>query len=66
MRSSSTSPASTFSARSSIDAALLPDSPTLRSSSIDSASTASGVGGPSNSAANRPWIAAAARPASCW
>ena len=44
MRSSSTSPASTFSARSRIDAALLPDSPTPRSSSIDSASTACGRG----------------------
>ena len=44
MRSSSTSPASTFSARSRIDAALLPESPTLRSSSIDSASTACGRG----------------------
>ena len=43
-RSSSTSPASTFSARSRIDAVLFPDKPAARSVSTGSASTASGVG----------------------
>ena len=61
-RSSSTSPSSTLSARSRIDAALAPDSPHPGADRIGIASTAGTVGVPSNSAANRPWIAAAALP----
>jgi len=45
-----------------MDTVLLPESPTARNDSTEAASTASGVGAPSNSASNRPWIAEAAAP----
>ena len=48
-----------------METVLLPESPTERSDSTGAASTASGVGAPSNNASNLPWIAAAAAPASC-
>ena len=47
-------------------AALLPDRPTERSVSAGSASSRSGVTSPPSAAIRRPWMAAAAGPASCW
>ena len=41
-------------------------SPQEASTSSEAASTAPGVTVPSSAATKRPWMVAAARPASCW
>jgi hypothetical protein len=56
----------TLAARSRSDAILFRDSPTARSCSSDSAISGSGETSPPTAAISRPWMAAAARPASCW
>ena len=62
-----TVPSVSLVARSRMAAAFAPLSPALRRSSAGIASAADGVGAsPPKSASNRPWIAMAARPASCW
>ena len=62
MRSSRTSPAATFSARSSVDAAFEPENPAARKASYPAPSTASGVNDPSTMARVRVQIASAAFP----
>jgi len=66
MRSSCTEPATTCWARSRMEAALARLSPHEASVSGVAASTASGVTTPPNPTTRRPWIDAAALPASCW
>src|SRR6266566_795453 len=66
MRSNGTVPSTTFAARSRIEATFLPESPAARSFLGGTAKTASGERSPSNNATNRPWMARAAAPASCW
>ena len=61
-----TVPSSTLAARSRSDATLARDKPTVRSVSSDNARSASGWTSPPSAAISRPWMAAAARPASCW
>jgi hypothetical protein len=63
---STTVPSSTLAARSRSDAILFRDSPAARSCSSDSAISVSGETSPPIAAISRPWMAAAARPASCW
>jgi hypothetical protein len=63
---STTVPSSTLAARSRSDAILFRDSPTARICSSVSASSGSGCTFPPTTAISRPWMAAAARPASCW
>jgi hypothetical protein len=63
---STTVPSSTLAARSRSDAILFRDSPTARICSSVSASSGSGSTFPPTAAISRPWMAAAARPASCW
>ena len=64
--SSTTDPSSTLVARSCKDAVLLADKPTERNVLVGNNSSRSGVTPPSSAAIKRPWMAAAAAPASCW
>lgn len=66
MRSRATSPATTLAARSRMEAALARLSPQAARVSGVAASTASGVTVPPRAATSRPWMVAAAAPASCW
>ena len=63
---STTVPSSTLAARSRSDAILFRDNPTARICSSVSAIRVSGETSPPTTAISRPWMAAAARPASCW
>ena len=59
-------PSATWSARSRMEAALARLSPDEASTVRAAASTASGVTEPPIDSTKRPWMVAAARPASCW
>ena len=64
--SRTTVPSRTLAARSRSDAILLPERPADRITSSDRPSILSGVTSSPRAAMSRPWMAAAAAPASCW
>lgn len=61
-----TVPSTTLVARSTKEASLFADSPPIAGLSGGVASSRSGLTSPPREATRRPWIAAAAAPASCW